>query len=109
MLKNKQCIPCQGGVPPLEEVEKDTLLNQLHSRWELSTDKKRLSCSYETLDFKHSMDLANKIAVLADEQWHHPELVVAYQRVEVVIWTHKINDLVESDFIFAAKVDALLD
>lgn len=108
-LKDKQCIPCQGGVPPLEEEKKVELLGELHKRWQLSEDKKRISCVYPTLEFKHAMELAQKIALLADEQWHHPELLVAYDRIEIAIWTHKINDLVESDYIFAAKVDALLD
>jgi 4a-hydroxytetrahydrobiopterin dehydratase len=54
------------------------------------------------------MALAQKIAVLADEEDHHPELIVNFGKLQINIWTHKINDLVESDFILAAKIDELL-
>lgn len=109
ILKDKQCIPCEGGVPPLEGIRKIELLKQLSDKWKLSEDKKRLFCIYGTNDFKQGMYLAQKIADLADDQWHHPELLISFKFIEITIWTHKINDLVESDYIFAAKVDVLLD
>lgn len=108
-LKNKQCVPCQGGVPPLKREEKYDLLKQLDSRWQLDSTEKKLVSRYKCLEFKHAIELAQRLADLADEQWHHPEILVAFDRIEIAIWTHKINDLVESDFIFAAKADAILD
>ena len=94
-LAKKTCIPCQGGVPPLGKEECHKLLESL-SGWEMNSEAKRLSKSFSFKDFSAAMDLAVKIGKMADEQWHHPEIKVG---------THKIDGLVESDFIFCAKVD----
>ena len=107
-LKLKQCIPCQGGVPPLSKEAKETLLIELDSSWLLTHDGSRLKRELKFKDMASPMKLAEKIAKMADDQWHHPELHVGYGHMEIEIWTHKINNLVESDFIFAAKVDEII-
>lgn len=107
-LKDKTCIPCQGGVPPLDLAQKDEFYKQIDSRWEFTHDKTRLSLSLKCEKFEQPMKIASEIAVMADEQWHHPDLYISFGSLKVDIWTHKIDNLVESDFIFAAKVDEVI-
>ncbi len=108
-LSQRNCIPCKGGVPPLVEVEKLKLLRELNDHWILVESGKKLYREIQFSDFSQPMALANQIALLADEQWHHPELEISFGRLRIKMWTHKINDLVESDFIFASKMDVLID
>ena len=107
-LAEKKCIPCQGGVPPLPINEVNDLKKQLHEQWSLTHDNTRLFRSVKLKDFAKSMELANKLGEIAEEQWHHPELTVGYGHLDIEIWTHKINALVESDFIYAAKCDLVV-
>lgn len=107
-LKNRDCIPCQGGVPPLKDDEKKELLKQLNPQWKLQEGQKRLERKIALKDFAEPMKIAQEVAVLADEVWHHPELIIRFKELVIRIWTHKIDDLVESDFIFAAKADEIL-
>jgi len=102
-LSEKKCVPCTGGVPPLtpEQIGK---LNSELSGWEL-IDNKRITKSFKFNDFKAAMDLADRIAVIAEEEGHHPDLTVRWGELSIELWTHKINALTESDFILAAKID----
>ena len=105
-LAKKTCIPCQGGVPPLGKEDCLKLLESL-SDWEMNSEANRLSKSFSFKDFSAAMDLAVKIGKMADEQWHHPEIKVGFGHLDIEVWTHKIDGLVESDFIFCAKVDGI--
>lgn len=107
-LKEKTCIPCQGGVPPLPINEKLALKEQLDRRWLFTHDKTRLTLEVPCDKFEQPMKVANEIAKIADEQWHHPDLHVSFGKLKIDLWTHKIDNLVESDFIFAAKIDEVL-
>ena len=102
-LADQTCIPCKGGVPPLTAAEIAPLLAQLDS-WEVEHDR-RLRRVYSVKNFAQAMALANRIGAIAEEQAHHPDLHVAWGRVGVEVWTHKIDGLTESDFVFAAKLD----
>ena len=106
-LANKTCIPCQGGIPPLEKEQCESLMQSLKEDWKLSEKGDRLKLSLTFDNFEKPMGLAREIGVMADEQWHHPELHIGYGHLEIEVWTHKIDGLVESDFIFAAKVDEI--
>ena len=103
-LADQQCIPCQGGVPPLPKPRIDELLAQLDSGWTLN-EAGHLFRNYEFRDFAIAMKFANDIADIAEEQGHHPDLHVAWGKCAVEIWTHKIDGLTESDFFLAAKID----
>lgn len=114
-LSERDCIPCRGGVPPLTATEIEPLLAQLDGDWSVVTrdDPKRgtialLRREVRTADFARALAAANVIGAMAEEQAHHPDLHVAWGRLTVEIWTHKIGGLTESDFIFAAKCDELL-
>jgi 4a-hydroxytetrahydrobiopterin dehydratase len=113
-LAQRECIPCRGGVPPLSDAEIQPLLTQLGAGWHVfeRNDTKRgivktLSCTYRFGDFAEAMRAAVSIGEMAEQQQHHPDLHVSWGRINVEIWTHKIGGLTESDFIFAAKCDAL--
>lgn len=115
-LAQRACIPCRGGVPPLSEDQIAPLLAQLGAGWHVvkRSDPKResielLTCTYAFENFAHAMKAAQRIGEMAEEQQHHPDLHVAWGRLTVDVWTHKIGGLTESDFVFAAKCDALLN
>lgn len=114
-LAQKTCVPCRGGVPPLEPAQSAPLLAQLDSSWRIVSreDPKRGSISllertYRFDDFAGALRAAVRVGEIAEEQQHHPNLAVAWGTLGIEIWTHKIGGLTESDFIFAAKCDAAL-
>ena len=102
-LADRQCVPCKGGVPPLTGEEIAPLLAQLDG-WNV-VENHHLEKQYKLKNFVEALALVNRIGVIAEEQNHHPDIFLAWGKVGVKIWTHKINGLTESDFIFAAKCD----
>jgi len=104
-LATKKCIPCRGGVPALGADEVIPLLNQLDG-WEV-VDNHHLVKSYAFPNFVTALDFVNKIGDVAESEGHHPDLYLAWGKVGVQIFTHKVDGLTESDFILAAKIDEL--
>lgn len=102
-LAEQTCVPCRGGVPPLRPAQITPLLGQLEG-WKV-VDNHHLEKRYDCADFAQALELVNRIGAIAEEQGHHPDLCLAWGRVEAKIWTHKIDGLTESDFILAAKCD----
>jgi 4a-hydroxytetrahydrobiopterin dehydratase len=102
-LADRQCVPCKGGVPPLTGEEIAPLLAQLDG-WNV-VENHHLEKRYKLKNFAQALGLVNRIGSIAEEQNHHPDIFLAWGRVDVKIWTHKINGLTESDFVFAAKCD----
>jgi 4a-hydroxytetrahydrobiopterin dehydratase len=106
-LAAKRCVPCRGGVPPLKGEQLRPLQHQLGGGWSLVSDH-HLEKEYRFRDFRQALDFTNRVGELAEEQGHHPDIHLAWGKVRLTIWTHKIDGLTESDFIFAAKADRLL-
>jgi 4a-hydroxytetrahydrobiopterin dehydratase len=104
-LANKACVPCKGGTPPLKGEELNELRRQV-PEWEV-VEEHHLRRVFRFKNFREALNFVNKVGELAEEQGHHPDISFGWGRVEVTIWTHKIDGLTESDFIFAAKVDTL--
>jgi 4a-hydroxytetrahydrobiopterin dehydratase len=104
-LARKTCIPCRGGVPPLDEREIARLQPEIPD-WEV-VDGHHLARTFTFPDFARALDFVNRVGEVAEREAHHPDIHLAWGRVRVEIWTHKIDGLTESDFILAAKVDAL--
>jgi 4a-hydroxytetrahydrobiopterin dehydratase len=104
-LSTKKCVPCEGGIPPIEKSEANRLIKQLQG-WKLISNKK-IRKEYHFINFKHNMDFVNKIAKLAESEKHHPDLIISYANLKVELSTHAINGLSENDFILAAKIDQL--
>ena len=105
-LLEKKCIPCEGGTLPLSESEITELLPQVEG-WTVSPDLKKLSKDYKFEDFAGAMSFANQIAQIAEEEGHHPDLLVSWGKVGIELSTHAIGGLSENDFILAAKINAL--
>lgn len=105
-LAQQQCIPCRGGVPPLEGEALDALAEELGAGWRV-VDGHHLEKEYRFPNFVTALDFVNRVGEMAEEQNHHPDLFLTWGRVVVRIWTHKIDGLTESDFVFAAKAETL--
>ena len=103
-LADEKCVPCRGGIPPMEESRAKELLRELDDGWHLNSNG-HLERKYVFPDFAQAMALANNLADLAEDEGHHPDLYIAWGKCKVEIWTHKISGLTESDFYFAAKAD----
>jgi 4a-hydroxytetrahydrobiopterin dehydratase len=103
-LADKSCIPCEGGVPPLEPHEIEPLLAELGGQWRLDSPG-HLRKAYPFADFIAALGFADQIGLIAELEGHHPDLHVSWGHCDVEIWTHKIEGLSESDFILAAKID----
>ncbi|HEY3225714.1 MAG TPA: 4a-hydroxytetrahydrobiopterin dehydratase [Planctomycetota bacterium] len=105
-LAKMKCIPCKGGIPPLSPEEIAPLAVQVPA-WQIGNGH-HLHRLVPTRDFAESLALANRIGAVAEKAGHHPDLLVAWGRVVIDIFTHKIDGLTQSDFILAAKIDELL-
>jgi 4a-hydroxytetrahydrobiopterin dehydratase len=104
-LADQTCVPCRGGVPPLQR----DAIQKLHAEipeWEVPNDH-HLFRVFKFPDFKKALDFVNRAGAIAEEQGHHPDLLLAWGKVEVTIYTHKIDGLTESDFVLAAKLDKI--
>jgi 4a-hydroxytetrahydrobiopterin dehydratase len=104
-LATKQCVPCRGGVPPLKGNDLTALEKQVEG-WRV-IDEHHIIKTYKFPDFRKALEFTNRVGELAEKQGHHPDIYLAWGKVEVKIWTHKIDGLTESDFILAAKIDQL--
>ncbi len=104
-LASRTCVPCKGGTPPLKGAELDELRRQVPD-WEV-VEEHHLRRVFRFKNFREALAFVNQVGELAEEQGHHPDINFGWGRVEVTVWTHKIDGLTESDFIFAAKVDTL--
>jgi 4a-hydroxytetrahydrobiopterin dehydratase len=106
-LASKQCVPCRGGVPPLTGNELVAFQRQLGGSWQV-VDGHHLEKEHRFDDFRQALDFTVRVGEMAEEQGHHPDIFLTWGLVKVTIWTHKINGLTESDFVFAARVEQLV-
>ena len=102
-----QCVPCKGGTPPLRGPELDDLLARLGNDWRV-VEQHHLEKEFRFKNFREALDFTNRVGDLAEEQGHHPDIYLAWGKVRLTVWTHKIDGLTESDFVFAAKSDRAL-
>ncbi len=93
------------GVPPLKGEKLKSLYEQLRS-WKL-IDNHHIEKEYQFEDFRRALNFTNQVGELAEAEGHHPDIYLAWGKVKLTLWTHKIDGLSESDFIFAAKADLI--
>ena len=105
-LASKRCVPCRGGVPPLKGAELTRLKEELGGDWQV-VNEHHLEKEYRFDDFRQALDFTVRVGEMAEEQDHHPDIYLAWGKVKLTLWTHKIDGLTESDFVFAAKADTL--
>ncbi len=106
-LTAKRCVPCEGGVAPMDADGAAGMLAQLDD-WSLGESGKEISRGFKFKNYYETMAFVNALAWIAHREDHHPDLEVGYNRVLVRFSTHSIGGLSENDFICAAKIDALL-
>lgn len=109
VLADKTCVPCRGGVPALKGKELAALHEQLleFARWTV-VNEHHLERNYKFPDFRSALAFVNRVGELAEQQGHHPDILLGWGKVGITIWTHAVDGLTESDFILAAKIDRLL-
>lgn len=103
-LALKECIPCKGGIPPLKGKALTSLLAELGNEWQVIAEH-HLEKEFRFKNFRDALDFTNSVGEIAEKQGHHPDIYLAWGKVKLLIWTHKIDGLTESDFIYAAKTD----
>ncbi len=106
-LANRSCVPCRGDTPPLPPAQRDRLLAELGGGWTVR-DGHHLYKEYRFRDFMTALGFVNRVAGVAETEGHHPDVELTWGRVAIKIWTHAIDGLTESDFVLAAKADAVL-
>lgn len=102
-LANKKCIP----LPPLKGEALVGLLSQLGNGWQIIQEH-HLEKEFSFENFKQALAFTNKVGEIAEQEGHHPDIMLSYGKVVIQLWTHKIDGLNESDFILAAKCDLAL-
>ncbi|MGR3319073.1 MAG: 4a-hydroxytetrahydrobiopterin dehydratase [Candidatus Anammoxibacter sp.] len=100
----KKCAPCEGGIPALTQDQIDKNLNSIND-W--LQDGKKIKKLFKFKNFKDALTFVNLVGDVAESEKHHPDIYLAYGKVEIVIWTHAINGLSENDFILAGKIEAI--
>jgi len=103
-LADNTCVPCRGGVPPLEPQKIQELLSQLDSGWALNAQG-HIEKTFTFDNFADALAFTNRVGNVAEIEGHHPDIYLAWGKCKVEIWTHKIQGLTESDFYLAAKAD----
>jgi 4a-hydroxytetrahydrobiopterin dehydratase len=105
-LLKKRCVPCEGGVKPLDAGQV-SLLSAEVPQWQVVEGKKLLR-QFRFNDFQAALAFVNRAGAIAESEGHHPDLNLHdYRLVDVTLWTHMIGGLHENDFILAAKIDAI--
>lgn len=105
-LASKKCIPCEGGTVPLFKPRAEELLKELNG-WELSPDAKKISKTFSFRNFADALAFTIKVGAVAEEEGHHPDVLLKWGSVGVELSTHAIGGLSENDFILAAKIDEI--
>ncbi len=105
-LHEMPCIPCTGATPAMKGEELQAWVEVLGGGWTLIGEH-HIEKDFEFDSFVDALAYANVLGGLAETNGHHPTIVISYNVVKVLLWTYKINGLSESDFIMAAKIDAL--
>jgi 4a-hydroxytetrahydrobiopterin dehydratase len=104
-LTSRQCAPCSGKTPQLDSAAIHRLRGQLGEGWNVA-DGRHLEKDYAFRDFKEALAFTNRVGAIAEEQGHHPDILLGWGKVKLTIWTHTIDGLSENDFILAARADA---
>jgi 4a-hydroxytetrahydrobiopterin dehydratase len=108
MLTQERCVACRRDAPTVTDEEIAVLHPQV-ADWELVEEDgiARLRRVFGFDDFAQALEFAKRVGGLAEEEGHHPALLVEWGRTTVTWWTHKIKGLHRNDFIMAAKTDLL--
>jgi len=104
-LADRKCVPCRGDVPAVKGKELEKLFPNVPN-W-IVVNEHHIHREFKFPDFKRALEFVNRVGELAEEQGHHPDILLAWGKADITLWTHKVDGLTESDFIMAAKIDRL--
>ena len=104
-LASKTCVPCRGGIPALKGEALFAMTEQV-PLWQV-VEEHHLFRKFDFPDFRRALAFVNRVGEVAEQQGHHPDILLAWGKAEITIFTHKIDGLAESDCILAAKIDQL--
>lgn len=105
-LAGRACKPCESGEGRLKAPMIKTLMKQLPGEWKLKGSR-QLEKNFQFEDFKQALDFTNRVGAVAEEQGHHPDILLTYGEVRIQLSTHSAGGLTENDFILAAKINEL--
>jgi len=103
-LTEKQCVPCREGGVPLKGETIMQLLSDLGNGWAV-IEGHHLKKAYKFKDFREALDFTNAVGAIAEQEKHHPEITLTWGLVTLRLWTHKVDGLMEGDFILASKAE----
>jgi 4a-hydroxytetrahydrobiopterin dehydratase len=103
-LTKKHCIPCENGEGKLD-INKIKEYLPLVENWMLIGDT--IKRDFKFKNFKEAIDFVNKVAKIAEDEGHHPDIYIFYNKVNLSLSTHAAKGLTENDFILAAKINAI--
>ena len=103
-LSKKHCVACEGGAIPMSTEESLKYVEKVPG-WNLVVD--RIEKEFRFRNYLDGLEFAYALGKIAEEEDHHPDILVRWRRVEVTLMTHAIKGLSENDFIMAAKADEL--
>ena len=107
-LIEQKCVPCRADAPRVTDDELPELIKQIPDWQPITSDSiLQLNRVFAFKDYVSSLNFANKVAVLAEEEDHHPAILLEWGKVQVTWWSHKIGGLHKNDFIAAAKTDLI--
>ena len=103
-LTTEQCVTYPKGEGKLSTDEAMALLDGLDG-W--LYDGGNLVKSFKFKDFVEALAYVNRIAPVAEEQDHHPDIGFGYGYATIRLSTHSAGGVTRNDFILAAKIDGL--
>lgn len=106
-LTNAKCVPCEGGVDPMNKMEAEAMLGFHIPDWKISDDTKSIEKEFTFKDFKEALAFVNKVGEIAESEGHHPDIELGWGKVKITLTTHAIDGLSQNDFIVAAKINAI--
>ncbi|MCJ8327087.1 MAG: 4a-hydroxytetrahydrobiopterin dehydratase [Campylobacterales bacterium] len=107
-LIKQKCEACHVDAPKVSDEELASLMSMIPSWTPIVVDEvMQLQRVYKFKNFKKALEFTNKVAVLAEEEFHHPGILTEWGKVTVTYWTHAIKGLHKNDFICAAKTEEL--
>jgi 4a-hydroxytetrahydrobiopterin dehydratase len=107
-LLSLKCVPCQGGIPPMKQKGVQEMLRVVPEWTKAEDEYDKIERTFKFKNFKKAIEFVNDVADVAEEEGHHPDIFISWNKVTLTLWTHAIKGLHENDFILAAKIDDLL-
>ena len=110
-LFDKKCVPCEGGVPPLDLKEIHKYQTKVDG-WDVKPNEKKifhLEKNYKFKNFLDSQKFVNKVGEISENEGHHPDITYGWGYAKIIIITHAIEGLSENDFILASKIDQIIN